>query len=490
MVVLEEVVDNSAAEQFKQEGNDAFKKGELLEAVRLFSSGIDSGCDDEFKAVLLTNRSMARYKMGDFFDSLHDAIASFDIKDTKKSCWRACQAAVEMEDYEACDLWGKRLAKHDVPMSQKFAEMVSAKHAQVVSADYDFGALLKGDVNIKDLEEFVGAVELRADGLYATADFEVGNLVVVSKPFVIGEKAKLLEIAMRKLKNCSQKERDAFYGLGSAPEGTLDAGQLRQAMSGFAGQTAGKAHAPEKDTVSAILKKTARANASGDLSEHEHDDPSSSTGVWILPSYLRHGCFPNVQDTNVSGVSFIRATRKIKAGDQLFTSWVSPFQTRTERLQNLQAGFSVDGGDDLRNVLETALPADEVHVLSRDVDDVIQSLDPESLQPAVEKFQSTLTKAEAICHAAAENLNEEQQAAANKMGLDKNDLFHLFAASFTNVQLKFTIMLSKKKQWSSFNAVYVSERVEQCLYTSIVPPDRSSFRKLIHQFNVYKFICC
>ena len=55
----------STADVYRNEGNEAFKKGAFISAIHFYSEGIKMNCNErELKAKLYNNRAIAHFKLG------------------------------------------------------------------------------------------------------------------------------------------------------------------------------------------------------------------------------------------------------------------------------------------------------------------------------------------------------------------------------------------------------------------------------------------
>ena len=55
----------ATADVYRNEGNEAFKKGDFISAIHFYSKGIKMNCNEkELKAKLYNNRAIAHFKLG------------------------------------------------------------------------------------------------------------------------------------------------------------------------------------------------------------------------------------------------------------------------------------------------------------------------------------------------------------------------------------------------------------------------------------------
>jgi hypothetical protein len=71
-----------------------------------------------------------------------------------------------------------------------------------------------------------------------------------------------------------------------------------------------------------------------------------SAGLWIVASYMNHSCVPNAEKEYIGDLMVLRATREIKAGDEVVHTYVqvdSDFEGRRKSLLEVW-GFVCDCG--------------------------------------------------------------------------------------------------------------------------------------------------
>lgn len=106
--VKENVLDLGAiADVYRNQGNEAFKKGDFPNAVLFYTEGIKVNCNDtELKAKLYNNKAIAHFKLGNYHDSLSDAKAATELQPTfLKAIVRGATACVELKKFEEAITW-------------------------------------------------------------------------------------------------------------------------------------------------------------------------------------------------------------------------------------------------------------------------------------------------------------------------------------------------------------------------------------------------
>lgn len=74
-----------------------------------------------------------------------------------------------------------------------------------------------------------------------------------------------------------------------------------------------------------------------DISDNYVSRPLKRTGVWPLPSFLHHSCFPNCLRIHVGDAMFVRAARDMSSGEVLTIAWfdvADPLKARQDSCKN------------------------------------------------------------------------------------------------------------------------------------------------------------
>ncbi|XP_066022690.1 tetratricopeptide repeat protein 28-like [Pocillopora verrucosa] len=97
----------ATADVYRNEGNEAFMKGDFINAIHFYTKGIKMNCNDkELKAKLHNNRAIALSKLGNHQDSLRDAEAAIELNPTfLKAIVRGATACVELKRFEEAITW-------------------------------------------------------------------------------------------------------------------------------------------------------------------------------------------------------------------------------------------------------------------------------------------------------------------------------------------------------------------------------------------------
>jgi len=131
-------MSNPAAENWKNQGNTAFQKGQNSEAVKCYSKAVEI---DPNNHVYYTNRATAYAGMEEWEKCLSDANKATSIKtDWVKGYFRKAQALIGLKRYEEGIVAYKRAVEldpknEDITSRLKEAEQLFKKHKPKVNAD-------------------------------------------------------------------------------------------------------------------------------------------------------------------------------------------------------------------------------------------------------------------------------------------------------------------------------------------------------------------
>ncbi|XP_066016340.1 tetratricopeptide repeat protein 28-like [Pocillopora verrucosa] len=145
----------ATADVYRNEGNEAFKKGDFINAIHFYTKGIKMNCNEkELKAKLHNNRAIAHSKLGNHQDSLRDAEAAIELNPTfLKAIVRGATACVELKRFEEAIPWcdkGLAIDKNNrILLSlrlQSVSEVGDKSMEQKDSISHDHESASSGDV--------------------------------------------------------------------------------------------------------------------------------------------------------------------------------------------------------------------------------------------------------------------------------------------------------------------------------------------------------
>ncbi|VDO60849.1 unnamed protein product [Onchocerca flexuosa] len=89
-----------SAENLKDDGNIAFKNGQLKEAIDCYTEALELNPEKNLKSAIYRNRAMARLRMDDFEGCEMDATQALELDGADaKALYRRALAREKMENY-------------------------------------------------------------------------------------------------------------------------------------------------------------------------------------------------------------------------------------------------------------------------------------------------------------------------------------------------------------------------------------------------------
>lgn len=113
----------------KEQGNAAFKTGEWLKALQLYTSALNLLKENNWdKSILYKNRAAVYNKLGEFENVIRDCSASLDIvANDPKALFRRCYAYEQLGKYEEAYVDGKQCLLSD-PTNKEIQPVLSRLH--------------------------------------------------------------------------------------------------------------------------------------------------------------------------------------------------------------------------------------------------------------------------------------------------------------------------------------------------------------------------
>ncbi|XP_070563918.1 tetratricopeptide repeat protein 4-like [Ptychodera flava] len=95
------------AANFKEDGNDYFKKKKYKQAIIAYTEGIKQKCSDvKLNAILFTNRAAAQFYIGNYRSSLNDVKEAKKLKpDHLKALIRGAECCMKLSNFEEAMTW-------------------------------------------------------------------------------------------------------------------------------------------------------------------------------------------------------------------------------------------------------------------------------------------------------------------------------------------------------------------------------------------------
>ena len=372
---------NKSASEFKQAGNDAYKKGSYFAALWAYGQGVDacSTEDADIRHDILRNRAIVNTYLRRFEAALSDAKASIIpgkdheekiIALNAKAHFRAGRAAYNLAKFQEAQACFKTV--QELTPSDKDAlfesEKIDNRLREQSTGDYDFPKMSKSTSkkhNRLDHADWtsgtiVRETQGRGKGLFAAKNFAAGDLILcekafnvafdsdrVSQPYTVlndstkrastGTQATLLFNVIQKcIYNPEQATRlfDLYDGKDSARGTPLQIVEGLVPVDIFRVQGVLGCNSFECPTVrssSATSQKQAGSN---------------STGLWLRAAYINHACDGNSMRSFIGDMMILRASKDISKGEEILMPYRLPEADNAVTQSELEKtwGFRCDCG--------------------------------------------------------------------------------------------------------------------------------------------------
>lgn len=362
------------AAKCKEEGNAALKKKELFDAHARYSEGLailekGGASKDKLAYDIHRNRAHVNLQLSRMDEAKTDGVAAVTgIDDARhkdldsKAYFRAACAAYNLGQWqEAKDLFEKqqKLAPSDRDAATNL-EKLSVRLRERETGEYDFKKIRSGLSKLRpraDAADFDGHAERKESkghgfGLFATKDIDAGSIILCEKAICIVWSHKPEGWTALTIDARDQQTRVQPVGLTKAIVSKLMANpsQIEKATSlfgdhkGLSKQLLVQDGSPVIDgfQIHDIVSRNAFGPGETFVSGKQ-DGRMASTGLWVRSAYINHSCIPNAKKDSVGDLMIFRATRPIKAGEEIFHSYAESFDYE-ERATNLKTtwGFECD----------------------------------------------------------------------------------------------------------------------------------------------------
>ncbi|KAH9908013.1 tetratricopeptide [Xylariomycetidae sp. FL2044] len=353
-----------SAKFFKDDGNKALQKGSLLRAHGDYSQGLRllGSAEDSLVHDLHRNRAHVNLALGRFDEAESDGLAAVTKLDDEnhksldaKAYYRAGSAAYSLGQFESAKGFFEEQSK--LMPGDELAN-VSLKRAKVrlkeqESGSYNFqkirAAMLMGRPRV-DAATFSRNVTVkdspgRGRGLFATKDMKPGDIVLCEKAFTVvwGHEDNVLTALTYDTRD--DRIRVFPVGLVQAIVQKLrdNPSQVTNVMGLYSDHhTMDEPITADDETVIDTFQvhDIVARNAFGPGPVYQggrpvdEDASHASTGLWVLTSRANHSCVSNTNKEALGDLMILRATRPIKAGDEVTHSYdeSSDYETRAASL--------------------------------------------------------------------------------------------------------------------------------------------------------------
>ncbi|GLJ21778.1 hypothetical protein SUGI_0406500 [Cryptomeria japonica] len=413
----------------RNKGNKCFRDEDWNKAIKFYSRCIDlalsrdklepqmpsaSNIEEKVKEALLysySNRAEAKLRLKEYGNAVQDCDKALALDEHHlKSLFRKGRAFHYLREYElACQCFDRALEKSP---TEKYIQLHYEKSKELSCQNqqgkFDLSAYFINGSTAAELSNFIGPVMIKKSvgggrGLFATDNVDIGDFLLVDnaiafsrteitrlkgspRRIILGMKG--VEKKLRRLKR--DLEAKIISCAASSP-------RILQQLEYFADSDEMKV--PPMDLFqinNGSWNNYDVCNQGWELDQHKlskimrnvasHVQPIEAFsdmkrqnelyGLWALPSFINHSCFPNANYLVVGEAMFIITARKIEAGEEITTPYFDslvPFPTRESVCKMM--GFECDCK---RCMLERSLvPAEESPL--QEIAEIVDSMHPLSL---------------------------------------------------------------------------------------------------------------
>ncbi|CAP60185.1 uncharacterized protein PODANS_1_5000 [Podospora anserina S mat+] len=337
------------AEDWKKAGDTAFLEKDFPTAVFCYTEALDCAEDEGFKPSIYTKRAGTSLILGRYDSAKEDALASRTGTTTDwKAYYTAGRACYGLCNYsESKEYLSKALELNPTnPAIKKEYERCLARLHEEETGDYDFEAIYKSlspkNVHL-DLGSFTRNTEVKASplhgrGLFATKDLAPGDLVFAEKATLMPNQyepmrasAALYALTVRQLLDNPSLCKSVLQ---------LYPGEMTYERNPLEGTLVDGVPVLDVFVIEGLRNKNC---FSVPLSTLEDTRPTAqegrqAKGLWVHASNLNHACVPNTLRSFLGDMLISRATRHIKAGEEIFQQYVP-----VKSLPDVRNGVYKDG---------------------------------------------------------------------------------------------------------------------------------------------------
>ncbi|KAK4263479.1 hypothetical protein QN277_028878 [Acacia crassicarpa] len=315
----------------------------------------------------LSNRAEARSRLKEFHSALEDCDLALVIDETHfKTLICKGKILLNLNMYYAA-LECFRVALRD-PQANGNSENLNGYVEKCKKLDF---LSRTGSLDLSDwvsngfrgkspeLAEFIGSVEIMKSeisgrGLFATKNIDAGGLVLITKAIamersVLGGKDLSEEAQLVMWKNFIDKVTDfvrkchrtsnLICQLSTGEdEDSLEVPDIALFKPGTELKNKSKNNQPSETEeidkgellaildVNSLTEDSVSANVLGKKNNEYY-----GVGLWLLPSFINHSCYPNARRLHVGDYLIVHASKDIKAGEEITFAYLDPLSTLHKR---------------------------------------------------------------------------------------------------------------------------------------------------------------
>ncbi|KAF5369362.1 hypothetical protein D9758_002497 [Tetrapyrgos nigripes] len=378
---LNSPLPSTSVDNLKEIGNKHFQRGDWLLAVFAYSRGLRL---DKDAFLLRLNRAEAYLRLSYYSAALFDAetVMSSNLIDSKsrwKALWRAAKALYFQGNYSAARerFEESRKFEGDVDESKEWFQRICQREEELKHGRFDWARIFRESVkapHIQHIAEFRGPVEVRSlpdrgggRGVIATAAIEVGQILVVGKPFAsvypsdLPGKERLLSFnlvtgtvddachtvliskVMEQLWG-NPESHGALFNLYAGAEYSSPA-ELPESHS-FSSSGIQFPFKSAVDIDVMRLEAIVSCNAFSPIpieaslhlggAERLSQQTETPSALYLFASMFNHSCLPNAMWFCFGDVMVISAARTIAEGEEIYIPYVTPSGSFKERQDGLR----------------------------------------------------------------------------------------------------------------------------------------------------------
>ncbi|TDL17571.1 TPR-like protein [Rickenella mellea] len=179
----------SASEWFKEEGNCAYKSQKYQTAVVRYTEALNFKPNETLEITIYSNRAQAHLASGAFEAAIADTTFVLSREPQhEKSLYCCAMGHYYMQNYVAAiELLNSLIQAYPSnEIAKKDLQRATQRRREQTTGAYDFAEMLKvsrGPSPQMDVADYIGPVEQRAGGIFATRDISVGELLMCTKAF-------------------------------------------------------------------------------------------------------------------------------------------------------------------------------------------------------------------------------------------------------------------------------------------------------------------
>ncbi|PVG03750.1 hypothetical protein CPB86DRAFT_821844 [Serendipita vermifera] len=361
--------------QWKATGDQHFKEKQFFAAIMAYTYALQQ---DRSQITIRLNRCLAYIRWEMFARALNDATVVLESKeltkhDRIKALYRAAQSEYGEGHYVGARQWYQKCLEVDPDLGDaKAGSLRCEARMREQKGIYDWKELFEGSLHPgfkPDIADFRGPVAVTdlshrggGRGLTATRDVDVGELLIVAKPFSAAfleeSKGPRGRWALNVDTNTFKLETSFITFQKTMEKIAMNPVQYFELLDLYAGDCfppISKTAPPSPrnwpdnplefshnidsarfyDILSLNSFNFEPVNKLASFKDDEEEAKAKPTGFYLLPSYINHSCIPNAGRENFGDAMVIRAVQKIRKREEIYLSYPgigAPYSHREDSL--------------------------------------------------------------------------------------------------------------------------------------------------------------